>query len=42
MKHWHGATAESWMSHIAISTNIQAGEAEWLEPVSNEDYKQLK
>jgi quercetin dioxygenase-like cupin family protein len=42
IKHWHGASPHSWMSHIAISTNIQAGEAEWLEPVTEENYKQLE
>jgi len=42
IKHWHGASPHSWMSHIAISTNIQAGEAEWLEPVTEENYMQLE
>lgn len=42
VKHWHGATLDSWLVHIAISTNPQKGEAEWLEPVSNEEYNNLK
>lgn len=42
VKHWHGATPNSWFTHIAISTNAQEGDAEWLEPVSDEDYKNLK
>ncbi|KRN28074.1 cupin domain protein [Lactobacillus selangorensis] len=37
VKHWHGATKDSWMSHIAIT----AGTPEWLEPVSDEEYGQL-
>ncbi|KRN28850.1 cupin domain protein [Lactobacillus selangorensis] len=37
VKHWHGATKDSWMSHIAITT----GTAEWLEPVSDEEYAKL-
>ena len=34
--HWHGATADSWFSHVAIT----AGQAEWLEEVSDQDYAQ--
>lgn len=37
VKHWHGATKESWFSHIAIT----AGTAEWLEPVKDEVYNAL-
>lgn len=39
-EHWHGATAESKMVHIVI-TNYQGDtNGIWLEPVSEEDYKQ--
>jgi quercetin dioxygenase-like cupin family protein len=38
VKHWHGATKDSWFSHIAIT----AGTPEWLEPVSDELYDQLE
>ncbi|SFE23544.1 Cupin domain protein [Paenibacillus algorifonticola] len=41
VKHWHGATADSWFTHIAISTNIQMGDNEWLEPVTDEEYSKL-
>lgn len=34
VKHWHGATKDSWFSHIAIT----AGTPEWLEAVSDTDY----
>lgn len=37
IKHWHGATKDSWFSHIAITK----GTAEWLEPVSDEEYDKL-
>jgi len=37
VKHWHGATKDSWFSHLAIT----AGTPEWLEPVSDSDYKSL-
>lgn len=42
VKHWHGATPDSWFTHIAISTNAQKGEVEWLEPVTDKEYNNLK
>jgi len=41
VKHWHGAAKDSWFSHISIETNPKAGPAEWLEPVSDQEYNQL-
>ena len=40
--HWHGASPYSQMTHIAISTRVGQGEAEWLEPVSDEEYNSFK
>ncbi|QHS58532.1 cupin domain-containing protein [Chitinophaga agri] len=37
VKHWHGATKDSWFAHIAIT----AGKAEWLEPVTDDLYNKL-
>lgn len=37
-KHWHGATATTAMSHIAIHEILDGQEFEWLEPVSDEQY----
>ena len=38
VKHWHGASATSGMSHIAI-TNVAGGKSvDWLEKVSDEQY----
>lgn len=37
VKHWHGATKNSWFEHIAITT----GSTEWLEPVIDEAYGEL-
>lgn len=37
VKHWHGATKDSWFEHLAIT----AGTAEWLEPVSATQYDSL-
>lgn len=37
--HWHGATSEDSMTHIAIGTNTQVGGAVWLKPVSEAEYR---
>jgi quercetin dioxygenase-like cupin family protein len=42
VKHWHGAAKDSWFTHLAISTNPQNGDAEWLEPVTDEEYHKIK
>ncbi|MFX1485312.1 MAG: cupin domain-containing protein [Promethearchaeota archaeon] len=42
VKHWHGATADSWFVHIAIPTNRRKGSAEWLGPVTDGEYMTVK
>ena len=42
VKHWHGAAADSWFSHLALEVPGENASAEWLEPVSDEDYGKLK
>ena len=42
VKHWHGAAPDSWFSHLAVEVPGQDARAEWLEPVSDEDYGKLK
>jgi quercetin dioxygenase-like cupin family protein len=42
VKHWHGATADSWFVHIAIPTNRHKGTSEWLGPVTDEEYNNVK
>lgn len=37
-KHWHGATAENAMCHIAIQEALDGSNVDWLEPVSDSDY----
>jgi quercetin dioxygenase-like cupin family protein len=38
-EHWHGATAENFMCHLAMLEGTDAGdETTWLEPVTNEQY----
>lgn len=38
-EHWHGATAEDSMTHIAIGTNTNVGGAVWSVPVLDEEYQ---
>jgi quercetin dioxygenase-like cupin family protein len=40
-KHWHGAKADSWFSHIAVEIPGVESRSEWLEPVSNDAYNAL-
>lgn len=42
VKHWHGAKADSWFSHIAIEEPGENCKNEWCEPVSDEQYNKLK
>ena len=37
-KHWHGATATTAMTHIAVYEQIDGQSAEWMEAVSEEQY----
>ena len=37
-KHWHGASPETAMSHIAIQESIDGTPVTWMEKVSDEDY----
>ena len=38
-KHWHGATATTAMTHIAIQENLEGKAVEWMEKVSDEQYR---
>ncbi len=41
VKHWHGASANSWFSHLAVEVPGEDTSNEWLEPVSDEYYNEL-
>ena len=41
VKHWHGAKADSWFSHIAFEIPGEYTTNEWLEVVSDEEYAKL-
>lgn len=42
VKHWHGAKADSWFSHVAIEIPGDNQSNEWVEPVTDEWYLNLK
>jgi quercetin dioxygenase-like cupin family protein len=38
-KHWHGATATTAMTHIAIQENLNGKVVDWMEKVTDEQYQ---
>ena len=41
VKHWHGAAADEWFTHIAIEIPAPGASNEWLEPVNDDQYNSL-
>ena len=41
VKHWHGAGANGWFTHLAVEIPAKDGKTEWLEAVSDEEYNRL-
>lgn len=41
VKHWHGASADSWFSHLAFEVPGVNTSTEWCEPVSDDEYDKL-
>jgi quercetin dioxygenase-like cupin family protein len=39
LKHWHGATPTTAMTHIAITEVLNGKNVDWLEKVSDEQYR---
>ena len=39
VKHWHGATETTGMTHIAIAEALEGKAAQWMEKVSDEQYR---
>lgn len=39
VKHWHGATDKTAMSHVALTYMRDGKNVDWLEPVSDEQYR---
>ncbi|MDO4312797.1 MAG: cupin domain-containing protein [Eubacteriales bacterium] len=42
VKHWHGAANDSWFQHLAVEVPGEETSNEWLEAVSDEEYKRLR
>ena len=42
VKHWHGAKAGSWFSHLAVEVPGEETSNEWLEAVDDEAYAALE
>jgi 4-carboxymuconolactone decarboxylase len=40
-KHWHGASPDSSMTHIAIQEHVDGTRVRWMEKVSDEQYSGL-
>jgi quercetin dioxygenase-like cupin family protein len=40
-KHWHGATATTAVTHIAIQEQLDGKVVDWMEKVSDEQYRAL-
>ena len=38
-KHWHGASPLNAMTHIAVAEKLDGKSVEWLEKVSDEEYR---
>jgi quercetin dioxygenase-like cupin family protein len=41
-KHWHGATPDSAMTHIAIQEELDGKAVNWLEKVNDELYRKIR
>ena len=42
VKHWHGASVDSSLTHIAITAVTPKGSIDWLERVTEEEYNSYK
>lgn len=38
-KHWHGATSTNGMTHIAIQENLNGKVVDWMEKVTDDQYR---
>jgi quercetin dioxygenase-like cupin family protein len=39
MRHWHGATATTGMSHIALQEQVDGRNVDWMGKVADEQYR---
>ena len=41
VKHWHGPAKDDWFIHLAVEVPGEDAANEWLEPVTDEEYRKL-
>lgn len=41
VKHWHGAAADSWFTHLSVEVPGEKSSNEWCEPVDDIQYNKL-
>ncbi len=41
VEHWHGATKNTGLTHIAITNITEKGAVDWLKPVTDEEYNSV-
>jgi quercetin dioxygenase-like cupin family protein len=41
LKHWHGATPATAMTHIAITETLDGKNVDWMEKVSDDQYRKV-
>lgn len=39
-QHWHGAAPDSQFTHIGITPKVSENQAEWIAPVTDEEYRE--
>lgn len=42
VRHWHGATSTTGMTHMAIQESLDGKNVEWMEPVTAQQYEALR
>lgn len=42
VEHWHGASADTGLHQLYIVPNTKKGIVQWMQPVSDEEYMDLK
>lgn len=42
VRHWHGATSDSWFQHLAIEVPGKNTKTQWCEPVLDDEYNKLR
>lgn len=41
VEHWHGASVDRVLTHVALSSPTEKGTVVWLQPVTDEEYNRL-